>query len=242
MPNSWFQFKQFRVQQDRCAMKVSTDACIQGAWAAIQFPGKASQRVLDIGTGTGLLSLMLAQTLPDAHIDAIELNMEACAQAAGNFALSPWADRLKATPTALADFIEVATPSYDLIICNPPFFHNQLQAAQTARNDARHSVALDKETLAAAIAQLLSPEGYCCVMYPEREWLDWRHTATAHQLCAEKILEVQPGATAAVNRVIGIFRRQETSRTGMEKLIIYQENKQYTDGFRQLLAPYYLHL
>lgn len=244
MPNSWFRFKQFHVGQERCAMKVSTDACIQGAWTAQQLQhmscGKPL-RLLDIGTGTGLLSLMLAQEYDTVLIDAIELNEDAAQQAAGNFAQSPWHDRLRAMHTSLAEF-KGGEHTYDIIICNPPFFHNQLQAVQQARNDARHSTALDKPTLAQALAHLLKEQGYCSIMYPASEWKDWLETAAGQGLQARVTLAIHPRGQQPANRFVGIFGKDQTEAICNETLVIYEEDQSYTPAFSTLLQPYYLAL
>lgn len=227
-------------------MKVSTDACIQGAWAARQvqqyYGQKETFRLLDIGTGTGLLSLMLAQLHATATVEAIELNKEAYEQALENFVASPWKDRLDVKHTSLADFLQTTkTPrKYDLIICNPPFFHNQLQAPLQARNEARHSISLSKEALAAAVARLME-QGMFCVMYPEREWEDWMQAAKAAGLFCNHLLEVQPRPDLAVNRMIGFFSKKPAI-TVKEHLLIYEADKSYTSAFRRLLQPYYLAL
>jgi tRNA1Val (adenine37-N6)-methyltransferase len=135
--NSYFQFKQFTVHQGDCAMKVTTDACIQGAWTPVQ---KDEVRILDIGAGTGLLSLMLAQKAPNAIVDAVELNEQAATQAGQNFAGSPWADRLNVICSDIQGYR--ATHKYDLIISNPPFFNNSLKGPEASRNNARHTTAL----------------------------------------------------------------------------------------------------
>ncbi len=122
MANDWFRFKQFLIQQDRCAMKVSTDACIQGALAGAYCAAVKAERALDIGAGTGLLSLMLAQQHPFLQIDALELDEAAYGQALDNCANSPWKHHVSLWHTALQDFRPPAGRSYDFIICNPPFF------------------------------------------------------------------------------------------------------------------------
>jgi tRNA1Val (adenine37-N6)-methyltransferase len=247
MPNDWFQFKQFTVQQDRCAMKVSTDACIQGAWAAMQLQKQQNAQpltVLDIGTGTGLLSLMLAQLNPHIIVDAIELNGDAAGQAGANFAASPWSERLRIYHAALTNFRNAydRNQQYDFIICNPPFFHNQLQAPGKARNEARHSISLSKTELADTAACLLKAAGTLCVLYPAREWDDWEKTAAQHGLYPEKILSIQPNGTAAPNRLTGLFNMANHNLTHQEQLVIYEPDKSYTPAFTNLLQPYYLHL
>jgi tRNA1Val (adenine37-N6)-methyltransferase len=247
MPNDWFQFKQFKIEQDLCAMKVSTDACIQGAWASKWLQSNhptAGTKILDIGTGTGLLSLMLAQLNPESSIDAIELNSNAFLQAKQNFSSSPWASKLTAHHYSLNDYLEYNRENkwYDLIICNPPFFHNHLQARQKARNDARHSISLSKEELAHAVSLLLHEQGFFCVMYPQTEWNDWLQVSKDHGLYIQFTIEVKPKAAAVSNRIIGLFSKKDNQHPETETLVIYEEDKSYTESFKALLQPYYLAL
>jgi len=244
MPNDWFQFKQFIIRQDKCAMKVSTDACIQGAWAAKEWHqvAKAGCRILDIGAGTGLLTLMLAQAMPDAHSDAIEINEDAYLQAVSNFEAADWTQHLNALHASLADFVSVAenAAKYDLIICNPPFFHNHLESQSKARNDARHSQSLSKEELATALSRLLKDNGVCCVMFPETEWGNWLHIARAKELHLSKQLNVSPTPTSGPNRIIGLISKKEIKVPIEDKLIIYNTDKSYTEAMKLLLKDYYL--
>lgn len=250
MPNDWFQFKQFRIEQDLCAMKVSTDACIQGAWASkwlqLNRPA-AGSKILDIGTGTGLLSLMLAQLNPENSIDAIELNRDAFLQAKQNFSSSSWANKLMAHHCSLNDYLvesehDQENKLCDFIICNPPFFHNHLQAQQKARNDARHSISLSKEELAHAVSVLLYEHGFFCVMYPQTEWGDWLKTSQDHNLYPLFTIEVKPKASMIPNRIIGLFSKKDNQLSKTETLVIYEEDKSYTGQFKALLQPYYLAL
>jgi tRNA1Val (adenine37-N6)-methyltransferase len=245
MANDYFQFKQFRILQEHCAMKVSTDACIQGAWAA-SILGNSVQprRVLDIGTGTGLLSLMLAQQHPDLNIDGLEIDPGATRQALENIKASPWPQRVKVWPVALQDFIRepAHAGAYDYIICNPPFFHNQLQSIQQQRNQARHSISLSKELLAAATVRLLRNEGICCILYPAREWEAWHHIALQHGLHLQQSLSIQPDEHKAPNRIAGIYTLYPQHRPGITYLTIRQHDGHYTPEFISLLQPYYLHL
>jgi tRNA1Val (adenine37-N6)-methyltransferase len=242
MSNSWFAFKQFTIEQATVAMKVSTDACIQGAWAAAELRTEPNIRqILDIGTGTGLLSLMLAQQL-SADITAIEINPEAAAQAASNFANSPWTERIRLFPDSLAAFISSAGGQFDFIICNPPFFHRQLRSHTTARNQARHSDTLSKKELAESLRLLLRDEGTCCIMYPQTEWDDWLRAAGGAGLFPHKQLHIHPAASKPANRMIGIFSKNENATTPVAHLVIYEADRSYTADFITLLQPYYLNL
>src|SRR5690606_18436131 len=145
--------------------------CIQGALAAHQWAGAPIKNILDIGTGTGLLSLMLAQKLTGAAITAIEIEPSATEQAMENFGLSPWIQRLSVQQKALQTFEPGQT--FDAIICNPPFFHKHLNSAMEPRNKARHDETLSKADLAGHVTQLLNDSGMFCVLYPNTEWQSW---------------------------------------------------------------------
>ncbi|MEO8117566.1 MAG: methyltransferase [Bacteroidota bacterium] len=161
MSNSYFSFKKFTVQQAHCAMKVCTDSCIFGAWAG---PEKSQDKikVLDIGTGTGLLSLMLAQRYENVFIDAIEIDEPAAMQATENFTSSPWANRLHAIHSDIEEFPVVN--KYDFIISNPPFFHNNLKSPAPRINTARHVHSMDEEVLIKIIDKHLSVSGSFALM------------------------------------------------------------------------------
>ncbi|PSK95197.1 tRNA1(Val) (adenine(37)-N6)-methyltransferase [Taibaiella chishuiensis] len=239
MANDWFRFKQFTIYQDRCAMKVSTDACIQGALAA---GSCATGRALDIGAGTGLLSLMMAQQNPQLYIDALELDADAWQQAGDNCRQSPWAANIRLWHTSLQDFVPPADALYDFIVCNPPFFHNQLQAPQQQRNQARHSITLDKETLAQNLYRLLTATGAACIMYPASEWEAWHETAGRYNLYAQRTLRVIPMPSKACNRVIGWYSQQPQTQPATEELVIYKAPGVYTASLHNLLQPFYLNL
>lgn len=227
-------------------MKVSTDACIQGAWAASWLAGQSagqSGNLLDIGTGTGLLTLMLAQQNAGSHVTAIELNEDAFSQAEININSAPWSEQITVLHASLQDFLSPAVQGkFDFIICNPPFFHNHLPAQHKARNDARHSISLSKEELAHAVNMLLQADGVFCVMYPQTEWKEWLKVGLEHGLHECVTLNVKPGASAESNRAIGLFRKKNNQHLQMETLVIYEEDKSYTAPFIELLQPYYLAL
>lgn len=161
MSNDYFRFKQFIVQQQHCAMKVGTDGCMLGAWA------HGGARILDVGTGTGLLALMMAQRFPLASITALDIDPMAVGQARQNVAASPFASRIH---VCMADFSKdnQALPStdYDAIICNPPFFADSLQCPDMQRTVARHTSALSYQQLMSHASQLLSKQGMLSVIVP----------------------------------------------------------------------------
>lgn len=238
MPNDYFQFKQFRIQQDACAMKVSTDACIQGAWTEVD---DTVTRILDIGAGTGLLSLMLAQrSRSDVMIDAIELDEPTAAQAAENASSSPWSERI----TVMQGDITVLPlqAQYDMVICNPPFFNNSLQGDDTQRNMARHTNTLGYAELLHSLQCALTSEGYASILLPVAEHAIWKQLLDEEGWHISQELWVKPNKVKPVNRVVSICSRQQGSGLVKEELCIYNGDRTYTGEFAALLADYYLAL
>ncbi len=237
MSNSWFEFKQFRIEQNKCAMKITTDACIQGAWTPVSSPAK---RLLDIGTGTGLLSLMLAQRNPGILIDAVELDPEAASQAAENVALSPWHERIKVMRQDIRDHISPV--KYDLIICNPPFFANSLLGDGLEKNQARHDVSLKKEELLHAANSNLSENGHLSLLLPHTEYQQWKEPAARVGLYEKSCLHIRHRPDASVKRVVSIMSRIDEISPAQYTLTIQDEDGRYSAEFIALLSPFYLNL
>jgi tRNA1Val (adenine37-N6)-methyltransferase len=235
MPNHYFQFKQFTIQQDRCAMKITTDACLFGAWIARQ---AATGRVLDIGTGTGLLSLMLAQQ-QEVLIDAVEIDAAAAEQAAANSASSPWAGRIQVVNDDIRNWHP--TQRYDTIITNPPFYETDLKSADAGRNAAHHSSHLSLADLLQAVRNNITAEGRLFLLLP------YNRLAAAIDLlmqfgfyCSHQLLVRQTPAH-------GFFRVMlccvlQLVETTIEEITITEADRTYTVTFTQLLQPYYLYL
>lgn len=237
MSNNWFQFKQFRIDQGQCAMKVTTDACIQGAWTPLPTQTK---RILDIGTGTGLLALMLAQRSEAALIDAVEYDETAAEQAKENVSHSPWSKRISVRCNDIRN--HESREKYDLIICNPPFFDNALLGPQDEKNRARHTIALSKDELAAAIVKHLTPEGHFSILLPVPEYRYWLSVAEAHGLFPEEQLLIRHRPGAEPKRIVAIMGRGSKGTIREHQLAIVQEDSTYTDLFNDLLRPFYLNI
>lgn len=158
---SHFRFQRFTVRQERATLKVCTDATLFGAMT----PVRGGERVLDIGTGTGLLALMAAQ-LGASHVTAVEIDPAACREAAANFDASPWRGQLDAVPAAVQGFAQNTEERFDLIISNPPFFENHSKSASSPRNLARHTDRLSYTELIEAVDRLLAPEGLLYLLLP----------------------------------------------------------------------------
>ncbi len=235
--NSYFDFKQFRISQEGCAMKVTTDACIQGAWTPVTNNVK---RVLDIGTGTGLLSLMIAQKSNEVIIDAAEIDIDAARQAQVNIAASPWADRINVLTCDISEFN--SGYKYDMIICNPPFFNNSLLSDKEAKNKARHTVTLTYENLFDAIKNNLSDNGTASILLPVPESNMWEELVTGSGWHVINTLSVKHRDNATVKRKVIIISNTPPETTRSQTLVIQENNGSYTEVFTKLLAPYYLNL
>lgn len=235
--NAHFRFKQFTVRQDQCAMKVCTDACVLGAWADVQ----DADRILDIGAGTGLLSLMLAQRNTYAHIDAVEIDAEAFYQAGENVEQSPFHDRITLFHSAVQEF--VSDHQYDAIITNPPFFQSDLLSPIEKKNIAHHAKSLDFDEILVAIDRLLKPDGKVNILFPVEEGA--RFTEKAEQagwkLVRKMTLFHQEDKKAF--RVFLLFQRVEYAHNlNIEPdLYIYEKDGTTHDPrFRDLLKAFYL--
>jgi tRNA1Val (adenine37-N6)-methyltransferase len=217
-------------------MKVSTDACIQGAWT----PAEAdTKRALDVGTGTGLLALMLAQRQPEATIDAIELNEAAAKQAADNVACSPFANRINVVQGDAS--LSEGSGEYDLIICNPPFFKGALLGPDVHRNAARHVGALDSTVLTRIMLNHLAPDGKASFLWPVKEFAAFIAVASRAGLYLTRQLNIRHRCDGPVIRIVAVLQRKPMSHTE-EELTIRKSSETYTDEFAALLRPFYLKL
>ncbi|MGI9273899.1 MAG: tRNA1(Val) (adenine(37)-N6)-methyltransferase [Endozoicomonas sp.] len=232
--NSHFQFKQFRIEQDQCAMKVTTDACIFGARTDVE----NSRRILDIGAGSGLLSLMAAQRT-SAVIDALEIDELAAKQAEQNFSSSPWANRLQLIHSSVQSF--QSDDGYDTIICNPPFFHNALKAPDSRRNMARHTDTLCFSDLASVIERLMTDDGSAWVLLPVASSSLFLEESKKVNLDVEQLISLRSSIRHNDHRHIFVLRKGEGIAT-TERLTIYKEGSEYSDQVITLLKSYYLHV
>lgn len=235
MPNSYFQFKQFRIDQDKCGMKVTTDACFFGAC----FTPNDEGRILDIGTGTGLLSLMTAQKT-NASIDAIEVNEDAFLQAQANFSSSPWANQLSVFHTALKEF--QPANSYNQIICNPPFFVKSFQGQSKNKNQALHANTLSMEDLAHHASRLMNDEGELWVMYPEAEMQQFIRIAEESGLIPHSRVILRNTKEGPVFREIVEFCKMQRNLKLHTDVYIKEPEGSYSQAFIKALRDYYLHL
>ncbi|OUJ74306.1 tRNA1(Val) (adenine(37)-N6)-methyltransferase [Hymenobacter crusticola] len=240
MANTYFQFKQFRIEQDRCAMKVCTDACVLGAVADVA----GATRLLDIGTGTGLLALMAAQRNLGAHVEAVEIDEAAAAQAAANFVASPWASRLRVHAQSLRAFAATQPAPFDQMLCNPPFFRNALRSPDAARTTARHTApdTLAFEDITMFAHQFLTPGGQLTVLLPPPEMQQFERAAADAQLYPITRLVVHHRAGSKPLRHVTAFSHQPQA-VAQSTLAIYADSAEaYSEDFKYLMSPFYLHL
>jgi tRNA1Val (adenine37-N6)-methyltransferase len=231
-----FKFKQFEVQQNKCAMKIGTDAVLLGAWASLE---KQPFSVLDIGSGTGILSLMLAQRSHAELIDAIEIDADAYEQCVDNFEASLWGDRLFCYHTSLEEFADEIEDRYDLVISNPPFYAEDYKTEDLQRDLARFTDAMPFEHLIECAAKLLSEEGTFCVIIPFKEETHFIELAASFNLFPKRILRVKGNSTSEFKRSLVEFSFRE-SAIKMDELTIETSRHQYTKDYMNLTKDFYL--
>lgn len=232
-----FQFKQFAIQQEKVAMKLGTDAMLLGSWADIENVSNA----LDIGSGTGILALMIAQRNSIAMIDGIDINKEAVEQAKENVLASPWKNRIHILHSDLANFYNDCNKKYDLIICNPPYFSNGFHVVNSGRNIARVAKNLNSELLFKATQNLLNETGKLAVIIPFENTEKFLESAMQHKLfCSRKTIVYSKADKPPIRILLEIKKQQSIVQENI--LIIEGENPNtYSDTFKTLTEEFYLH-
>jgi tRNA1Val (adenine37-N6)-methyltransferase len=232
-----FKFQQFTVIQENAAMKVGTDGVLLGAWTPVDHqPAK----ILDVGTGTGLVALMLAQRTQNAMIDAVEIDDAACIDAGTNFKASPWSDRLNLHYTSLQDFAEGNASSYDLIVSNPPFFSGSMKNPNERKAVARHNGGLSHEDLVSGVLKLLSRQGRFSLILPVEDYNVFRFKTARAGLFESQRLEVSPNPGKPVKRVISEWTRAAVNAPNIERIDIEESRHKYTPGFKNIVSGFYL--
>ncbi len=234
---SKFQFKQFSLEQNRCAMKIGTDGVLLGAWTPIE---NNPFSILDIGTGTGIIALMLAQRSSADQIDALEIDEDAYEQATDNFENSPWNDRLFCFHAGLDEFVEEPEDEYDLIVSNPPFYSEDYKSSNDQRDLARFQDAMPFEDLIEAAVLLLSENGIFSVIIPFKEESTFLTLAKESELFPLKITRVKGTLTSEIKRSLLAFSRNEISNFPIDELIIETARHIYTPEYIALTQDFYL--
>lgn len=235
MANSYFQFKKFMIHQENCGMKVSTDAVVVGALASHD----KTDSILDVGTGTGVVALMLAQRFPSTEIHAVEIDKAAYDQASANIADSPWNSVISLYHCPFQDFSKQSDEHFDLIVSNPPYFPAHLQSKDQQRNLALHNDALPFGDLIKGVAKLLAPQGKFWVILPERQMQDLEKIASRFQLFANENFELRDRPHTPVLRIIKAFSFQAKE---IERLTLFIRDQElnYSADYRKLLAEFLL--
>lgn len=227
-----FRFKQFLVHQENCAMRVNTDGCLLAAWA-----NPSGENLLDVGCGSGVISLMLAQRNPLAQIVALDIDAHSCRDAESNFEASPWGNRLQ---VSCGNFLEwSAERKFDSIISNPPFFSNGVKPPAQSRRVSRHSDMLPANEFLSKAYSHLSKIGRITVIVPASEFSHWENHARTLGLTIGRLCLVSPDDKKPVHRVMAEFG------TGLERteesLHIRDSRNDYSQPFIALMQDFYLH-
>ena len=233
MPKPYFTFKQFTIYHDRCAMKVGTDGVLLGAWTNLE----NANRILDVGTGTGLIALMLAQRMKDATITAIDIDADAVSQAQENVSDSPWKDRVE---VALQDICTYAPDGlFDIIVSNPPYFVNSLKCPDGQRTTARHTDSLDANRLIGKVTELLAPEGRFSLILPADQTDELLRIAEEKGLYPSRITRVITRPGLPPKRVLVEFRKT-TQICEETELVVELDRHVYSEDYIALTKDFYL--
>lgn len=231
-----FRFKQFSIRNDDSAMKVGTDGVLLGAWASLE---GNPESILDIGAGTGLIALMLAQRSLAENIDAVEIDAPAFEQCVENFEASPWSDRLFCYHCGLEEFAREVDEPYDLILSNPPFYSEDVSSGNPARDTARQQAFLPFEALLGGVSKLLAPHGRFCLILPFKEEGPFISLARQYGLFPGRITRVRGTARAPLKRSLLEFSFREVP-PGEDLLTLEERRGQYTQAYRELTRDFYL--
>lgn len=250
MSNDYFRFKQFTVRQNRCAMKVGTDGTLLGAWARMPVPASphagTGQHILDVGTGTGLIALMMAQRFPHGTVTGIDIDNDAATQAEENVLASPFATRINIEHRSLQCLYDHACPAgtleesahirkmFSAIVCNPPYFTDSLECPDKQRSMARHASSLSYDELMHHSSGLLDPAGELSVIVPFDNMYKMNSAAAIAGLHTKRICTVKTTACKPPKRVLMAFGRHQDGTTETSELVIG------SDGYNSMLCDFYL--
>lgn len=236
MANDYFRFKQFTIRQDRCAMKVGTDGTLLGAWVGTD----NCRHILDVGTGTGLIALMLAQRCPDALIDALDIDAEASRQAQENVDDSPFAGRIRIVHAAFSDYAQTTALRYDLVVSNPPYFVRSLKNPDRQRRMARHADTLPLEELIEKGRGLLAPGGRIALVLPIGREEELCALACREGLHIIRQTAVVPVSGHAAKRILAELSASRPPSPERDTLVIEKSPGEYTGDFVALTRAFYL--
>lgn len=230
-----FQFKQFNIQDEKSALRVGTDAVLLGAYVM----PKKSKAILDIGCGSGIIALMMAQK-STSLIDAIDIDFESIQEAKINFGNSPWSKQLIAIHSSISDYVKQSNKKYDLIISNPPFFNNSLKSISDRNNLSKHTLSLSHEELLSGVKNLLMADGEFYVILPFDQMSPFLNTALiAGLFCTQKLI-IYPTTKKPANRIILGLRNNHPIKTNEESLSIRDSSGNFTEQYKTLTRDFYI--
>lgn len=233
MSRPYFDFKQFRIRHDRCAMKVGTDGVLLGTWARVE----DSRRILDVGSGSGLIALMAAQRAPQATVLGLEIDPEAVAQSNVNAALSPFAERVGFKLQDVREYYDLE--GFDCILCNPPFYTEDTLPPDAQRTTARNSSVLPFPELVESVHRLLRPDGCFHVILPSSAEPEFTNLCMLAGLWQERMCRVRTTMKKVPKRILSTYSYKRGSTTEFEELVL-MENGQRSQGYQELTADFYL--
>lgn len=236
MPGTCFAFKQFSINQDRCAMKVGTDAVLLGSWII----PNGSKTILDIGTGTGIIALMLAQKT-QTIIDAIDIDEDSVSQAKQNISESKFAQRIDVRLISFQQYAKTISKKFNLVVTNPPYFEQSLKSCDEQRSQARHADVLPFEDLLDGVINILDPKGKFCLILPKLEAEKFRELAEKKGLFLSKLLRIKSRTDKETDKR-HLMQFEFVPTEFSEKTLVIEQNErhQYTDEYKEFTKDYYV--
>lgn len=230
-----FNFKQFSIEDQNSAMKVGTDAVLLGSWVDVE----NAKSILDIGTGSGVIALMLAQR-SKANITGIDIQKQSIDNAQCNFENSPWPERLTSIHSSIQDYTKTCASKFDMIVSNPPFFTNSLLSSSESKSLAKHNNELPYRELVQNAYQLLEDNGRFAVIIPSTELINFNLEATRAGFYTIKKLKIFPVEGKPLNRLIMSLSKQAKPIQQLSELTIRNKHKHFTEEYKKLTKDYYL--
>ena len=231
-----FHFKKFSIDDSMAAMKIGTDAVLLGAWTIC----KDEIRILDIGTGSGILALMMAQRNKGVPVDAVDLDQDAAKLATENVQLSPWNDQIQIFNTSIQAFSSQAANKYSLVICNPPFFTDSLKGPGKARNMARHNDSMSISDLLESTSKILAKNGKAAFIFPADAFDTWLKEGKRNSLFPSRVTHLKSSATTKPHRIMIEFIFEEIPFIIENELIIYKTQSEFSKEYISLTKDFYL--